>query len=228
MGKDSGLEKQGRAPRLAEEFFLRLQAARRRQVNPGPQSVEATSTFRNRSARLKPQAHQLRLRRKCRPARDALCPARPTQQNFCALREREEPMPPRRSSLPLDRSFLPNEDSIAQFEEQSHDGRKESSHDDQRGENFSVFGPALRPTKIPTETGFYPDGLCDYEGQKRSAETHKQADKDVRNRCWNSDSKDEIATPGAESASHVKVGCSSVGNAGCSQHCHRKPHGERN
>ena len=58
--------------------------------------------------------------------------------------------------------------------------------------DFAVFGPALRPTKIPTETGLNSDSLRDDESEKRGAESHEQADKNVRNRGGYGDSKDEI------------------------------------
>src|SRR5206468_11071569 len=102
------------------------------------------SIFHNRSAQLTTPARQRRWKMKYRPARGGSCPARPALQNFCRLGEREALTRPRHRSLPLDYSLLPNQNSIAQFEQQSHHCREEASHDNERGENFAVFGPALQ------------------------------------------------------------------------------------
>src|SRR5213595_1908759 len=54
--------------------------------------------------------------------------------------------------LPPDHPLLPNEHTIAQFEEQGHDCGKKCCHDDQCGVDLSIFGPALCPTDIPAKS----------------------------------------------------------------------------
>src|SRR5437868_232486 len=114
-----------------------------------------------------------RQKTKCPRARGGLCPARQAPENFCRVREREAPTRQRHSSSPLDYSLLPNQNAIAQFEEQSHNGGEEGRHDDEGGEDFAVFGPALRPTDIPTEAGFNSHSFRDHESQKRRTESHE-------------------------------------------------------
>src|SRR6478672_5410566 len=109
------------------------------------------STFHNRSDRLTKPARLRRWKTICRQGRVGLCRGRRAPENFCRFRGRERLTPPHHSSSPLDYSLLPDQNSIAQFEQQSHHCREEARHDDERGENFTVFGPALCPTKIPTE-----------------------------------------------------------------------------
>src|SRR5438132_524688 len=149
------------------------------------------------------RARRRRRKTKCCRGRGAWCPARPGPQNSCGLPERGVPMRPRHSSLPLNHSLLPNEDSIAQFEEQSHNGGEEGRHDDEGCEDFAVFGPALRPTDIPTEAGFNSHSFRDHESQKRRTESHEQADENIRNRRWNRHTKNKIGASGAERPSHV-------------------------
>src|SRR5215208_2244442 len=112
------------------------------------------STFHNRSAQLTKPARLRRWKTIFRRERDGLCPARLAQENFSRFRASERLTHPRHSSSPLDYSLLPDQNSIAQFEQQSHHGREEGCHDNERGKNFAVFSPALGPTKIPAETGF--------------------------------------------------------------------------
>src|SRR5213595_1164663 len=119
------------------------------------------STFHNRSAQLTKPTRLGRWKRICRRERAGLCRARRAPEKFCRFRERERLTRPQYSSSPLDYSLLPDQDSIAQFEQQSHHCREEGGHDNERGENFAVFGPALRPTKIPTETGLNSHRLGD-------------------------------------------------------------------
>src|SRR3982751_1677203 len=109
------------------------------------------STFHNRSARLTKPARLRRWKRLCRPARAGLCLVRLALENFCRFRARERLKRQQYSSSPLDYSLLPDQNAIAQFEQQSHHCREERCHDNERGKNFAVFSPALRPTNIPTE-----------------------------------------------------------------------------
>src|SRR5439155_17671613 len=112
------------------------------------------SIFHNRSARLTTRGRRRRWKMKCRRPRGGLWPTRLGPQNFCGLREREALTQPRHSSLPLDHSFMPNEDVIANFKQKSHDSGEKSGHDDERGIDFAVFGPALCPADIPAKAGF--------------------------------------------------------------------------
>src|SRR5438874_4050977 len=96
------------------------------------------------------RVHRRRPKTKCSRGRVGLCPARPAPENFCRVREREALTRRRYSSSPLDYSLLPNKNSIAQFEEQSHDGGEEGRHDDEGGEDFAVFGqPCAQLTYQP-------------------------------------------------------------------------------
>src|SRR2546423_7339159 len=112
------------------------------------------STFRNRSARLTKPARLRRWKTICHRGRAGLCPVHLALENFCRCRARERLTRPHYSSSPLDYSLLPDQNPIAQFEQQSHHCREEGCHDDERGENFAVFSPALGPTNIPTEARF--------------------------------------------------------------------------
>src|SRR5262249_4985912 len=119
-----------------------------------PAMSRSNVTFRNRSGQLARRAPLRPWKTKCHPGQGALGPAHPVPENFFQVREREGLTRPRHSSSPLNYSLLPNENSIAQFKKQSHHCGEEGCHDNERGENFAVFGPALGPTEIPTETGF--------------------------------------------------------------------------
>src|SRR5262245_29313588 len=88
-----------------------------------------------------------------------LCRGRLAQGNFCRFRECEHLTPTQYSSSPLDYSLLPDQNVVAQFEQQSHHRREERGHDDERCENFAVFSPSLCPTNIPTKTRFHSYGL---------------------------------------------------------------------
>src|SRR6476620_2046413 len=88
----------------------------------------------------------------CRRGRAGLCRVRLAPERFCRFRERERLTRPHYSLSPLDYPLLPDQNSIAQFEQQSHHCGEEGCHDNERAENFAVFGPALRPTQIPTQT----------------------------------------------------------------------------
>src|SRR5215831_20377165 len=110
------------------------------------------STFHNRSVRLTKQARPPRWKTKCRRGPVGLCRGRLAPERFCRFRARERLTRPQYSSSPLDYSLLPDQNSITQFEQQSHYCREEGCHDNERGEDFAVFSPALRPTNIPTKT----------------------------------------------------------------------------
>src|SRR5262245_53146202 len=125
------------------------------------------SISHNRSAQLTTPVRWRPWKMRFRQGPAELCPARPAPESFCRVREREALTRPRHSSSPLDYSLLPNQNSIAQFEEQSHDGGEKSRHDDEGGEDFAVFGPTLGPTNIPTKSGFNSHGFRDHESQKR-------------------------------------------------------------
>src|SRR5258707_12588003 len=120
------------------------------------------STFHNRSARLTKPARLRRWKTICLRERAGLCLVRLAPENFYTFRARKRLTRQQYSSSPLDYSLLPDQNSIAQFEEQSHHGRKKGRHDNERGENFAVFGPALRPTQIPTQTGLNSHRLRDH------------------------------------------------------------------
>src|SRR6476620_915819 len=112
------------------------------------------STFHNRSARLTRPVRLQPWKTIGRLKRAAWCLVRLAAQNFWRLRSHERLTGPKHLSSPLDHSLLPDQNSIAQLEQQSHNGREEGRHDNERSENFAVFSPALGPTNVPTETGF--------------------------------------------------------------------------
>src|SRR6516164_7961624 len=119
------------------------------------------SIFHNRSARPTKPARLREWKTICRRGQAGLYRVRLASESFCRCRERESPPPPQYSSSPLDYSLLPDQNSIAQFEQQSHHCREKRCHDDERGEDFPIFGPALGPTNIPTKTGLNSHGLGD-------------------------------------------------------------------
>src|SRR4249919_2674847 len=121
------------------------------------------STFHNRSDRLTKPARLRRWKTICRRERAGLYLVRLALESFCRFRAGERLTCQQFSSSPLDYSLLPDQDSIAQFEQQSHHCREEGCHDNERGENFAVFSPALCPTNIPTETGFNSHRLRDHQ-----------------------------------------------------------------
>src|SRR4051812_7228549 len=107
--------------------------------------------------------------------------------------------------LPFYSSFLPDQDAVTQFEEQSHDGRKESRHDHQCGVYFSIFRPALRPTEVPAKARPNTDSLRDDQRQKRSAQPHEQSDEDIWHGRGNGDAEDEVTLASAKRSGNIKV-----------------------
>src|SRR5262249_26090990 len=119
------------------------------------------------------QARRRRWKKKSQRERVGLYSALPAPENFCRAPEREALTRRRHSSSPLDYSFLPNQNSIAQFEKQRYHCREEGRHDDEGGKDFTVFSPALRPAYIPTETGFNSHRFGDHQSEKRRTESHE-------------------------------------------------------
>src|SRR5262245_48205051 len=122
------------------------------------------STFHNRSDRLTRLACLRRWKSLCHRGRACLCLVRLALENFCKFRARERLTRRQYSSSPLDYSLLPDQNSIAQFEQQGHHCREEGCHDDERGEDFAILSPALGPTNIPTKTRLNSKRLRDHQG----------------------------------------------------------------
>src|SRR5262245_28463255 len=113
--------------------------------------------------------------------------------------------------LPLDDSLLPNQHAVTRFEEQGNDGRKEHCHDRERGIDFPVLGPTLRPAHIPAEARFHAYSFRHDKGEEGCPKSHEEADEDAWHGGGNRDAKNQILGPRAKSASHVEVRGARVG-----------------
>src|SRR5262245_47004942 len=74
---------------------------------------------------------------------------------------------------PFDDPLLPDQNPVADPEQQSHDRREVHRHDDQRRIDLAVIGVRSRPVDIPTESGLNADSLGNDQREERRAEPHE-------------------------------------------------------
>jgi hypothetical protein len=129
--------------------------------------------------------------------------------------------------LPFDRSFLPDQDAVAELEEERHDGGEEDGHDRERGENFVVFGPALRPLQVPAKARFHTDSFGHDESNEGGAEAHEEANENIWHGGWDGHAEDEKALLCTESAGDIEVGGAGIGDTGDGEHGNGEPDRQR-